>query len=196
MIPDETTSASALRELVQVRRDVGPVAAVDAADSAGAHEPDPGRAAGGERSADRRCADRGLGDCRGEVARADLARIRGEALELGVQEADAKRSVQDSDRRRNRTRVPHALRRLDPHRHAFARGKPVSDERRLERDDGRATPERLPDLGRNLDHGIAPSRETQREAACAASSGPPTRKPAASASPAPVVSTTSASSAG
>src|SRR5205823_2015629 len=43
------------------------------------------------------------------------------------------------------------------------------------------------------DHGIAPSFATHRAAASSPRSMPPTRKPAASASPAPVESTTSAS---
>jgi hypothetical protein len=51
----------------------------------------------------------------------------------------------------------------------------VCDERRLERHGGRAAAQRVGDLGRDLDHGIAPSRATQRAAAWAASSGPPTR---------------------
>ena len=45
-------------------------------------------------------------------------------------------------------------------------------------------------------HGIAPTRATQRAAVSRASCGPPTMKPAASASPAPVESTTSVAIAG
>src|SRR5439155_13133452 len=66
----------------------------------------------------------------------------------------------------------------------------VRDERRLERDDRLAVAERALDLGRDDDHGIAPSFATHRAAASRASSAPPTRNPAASASPAPVESTT------
>ena len=61
---------------------------------------------------------------------------------------------------------------------------------------GEAELERFTIDARETDHGIAPSLATHRAAASAASSGPPTRNPAASASPAPVVSTTSAGAAG
>ncbi len=78
----------------------------------------------------------------------------------------------------------------------------MGDERRLERDDRppgvRALPEpplrgraSRPSNSYAAGPGIEPSRAMQRAAASRASSGPPTRKPAASASPAPVVSTTS-----
>ena len=51
------------------------VAAVHAADSAGAEEADSGCAAGGERAADGRRADCALDDRGREVPRADLARV-------------------------------------------------------------------------------------------------------------------------
>ena len=143
---------------MEVGRDVRPVAAVDAADPAGAHEPDPGRAAGGERSADRRRADRALDDRRGEVARADLARVRGEALELGVREADAERSVEDSDRRRNRSRVSRT-RCADsiPTATPSPAGKPCATSVVSSATTGARRRSASADLGRDLDHGIAPS---------------------------------------
>ena len=67
----------------------------------------------------------------------------------------------------------------------------VCDERRLERDDAAALASAVRDLLGDADHGIAPSFAQQRAAASRPSSTPPTRKPAASASPAPVGSTTS-----
>src|SRR4030095_10355848 len=69
-------------ELAEVARDVQALAAVDAADSAGAHEADARRAAGRERPAHGRRADRALHHTGGQVAGADLARVRGEPLEL------------------------------------------------------------------------------------------------------------------
>jgi len=138
---------------------------VHAADAAGAEEPDAGRPAGGERSAHGRRADSPLGDCCSEVAWPDLARLGREPLQLGVREADPECTVEHADGRRHRTRCTDTLRRLDADGHALARREPVRNERRLERDDGRAPPQRIRDLGRDLDHGIAPSWATQRAAA-------------------------------
>ena len=148
---------------------------MDAADSAGAQEADPGCAAGGERAADGRRADGALDDRSREVARADLARVCREPLELGVREADAERAVEHADRRRQGARVADGPRGLEPDGHSLACREAVRDERRLERDDRRAASKCVRDLGRDPDHGIAPSWATQRAAAWAASSGPPTR---------------------
>ena len=153
-------------------------AAVDAAEAARAHEADPDDPAGGERAADRRRADDALRDRRREVARADLARVGGEAAELVLRQADAQRSVQDADRRGHAARCPHAPLALETDLDAFAGREAVRDERRLERDHRSPVCERVADLVRDLEqihHGIEPSFATQRAAAASASSGPPTR---------------------
>ena len=92
-----------------------------------------------------------------------------------------------------RARLAHAPLALEPDLDALARREAVRDERRLERDhrvarSASASPTSSEIWIRSV-HGIAPSCATQRAAAASASSGPPTRKPAANASPAPVVST-------
>src|SRR5207302_8485197 len=95
-------------------------------------------------------------------------------------------------------RVANAPFRLEPDLDSLSRWEAVRDERRLERDDRLAVRERVAYLVGN-DHGIAPSRPTQRAAASsprrpASSSDQPSKKPAASASPAPVASATSTGS--
>ena len=149
-----------------------------AAEAAGAHEADPDRAAGGERAADRRRPDCVLHDGRGEVARANLARVGVEARELLVRQPDPDGSVEDADRGRDGTCLTHPAFALEADRDAFAGREPVRDERRLERDHGASLAERgrhfLRD-GDELVHGIDPSWATQRAAASSASSGPPTR---------------------
>ena len=150
---------------------------MDAAEAAGAHEADPDRAAGGERAADRRRADGALDDRGGEVARADLARVGGEAAELLLREADAQLAVEDADRGRHRAGVADAPLALEPDLDPLAGREAVRDERRLERDDGPPVGERVADLVRDPDrilHGIEPSCATQRAAAASASSAPPT----------------------
>src|SRR6266511_3553942 len=101
-------------------------------------------------------------------------------------------AAETADRGRHRTGLTHPALRLKRDADPRARREPVSDERRLECHDRF----RFAYLVRDDDHGIAPSLATQRAATSTASSGPPTRKPAASASPAPVVSTTSPPTAG
>ena len=183
-------------ELAEIGGDVEPLAAVDTADAPGGQEADPGRAADGQRASDRRRADRRLGHAGGQVPRAHLARVDREALELGFPEPDAHLAVEDADGCGQRPSLTYSSLALECDRNPFSRREPVCDERRLEGDDGPAAPDRLLDLARETDHGIAPSLATHRAAASAASSGPPTRNPAASASPAPVVSTTSTAVAG
>ena len=151
---------------------------MDAAEAAGAHEADPDGAAGGQRPADRRRADGSLHDRGGEVARADLARVGGEAAELVLREPDAEQPVEDADRGRHGAGVADAPLALEPDLDALARRKAVRDERRLERDDRSPIGQRVADLVRDSDqilHGIEPSFATQRAAAASASSGPPTR---------------------
>src|SRR3954447_11957493 len=96
------------------------VAAVDAADAAGAHEADAGRAAHGKRPADGRRADRALRDADAEVPRRGLARARVEPLELLARQPDADLAVENADGRRHGTRSPHALLGFRADRHAFA----------------------------------------------------------------------------
>ena len=95
-------------------------------------------------------------------------------------------------RRRHGARLAHRRLGGEPHLDSLAGREAVRDEGRLEGHDG----VRLAHFVGDPDHGIAPACAQQRAAASTPSSGPPTRKPAASASPAPVVSTTSTGSAG
>src|SRR5581483_5760542 len=187
--PGRDDEHGTLGERVQVGGDVGwrGPSAVHAAEPARRQHLDPGGPAHRERRADGRRADRALHRRRGEVARADLAGGRVEAGELGLRQADDDLLVEHADRRGHRARLAHRALGGEPDRGALPRREPVRDQRRLERHDGAG----LADLVRDPDHGIAPIRAQQRAAASRPSSGPPTRKPAAKASPAPVVSTTS-----
>ena len=151
---------------------------MDAAEPAGAHEPDPGGAAGGKRPPDRRRADGFLHDRGGEVARPDLARVGGEAAELLLAQSNAERAVEDADRGGYRPRVADAALALEPDLDAFAGREAVRDERRLECDDRLPVGERVRDLirdGEQVLHGIEPSCATQRAAAASAACEPPTR---------------------
>src|SRR5207244_1630737 len=148
-------------------------ATVDAADPACAQETDPRRPADGERSADGRRADDALDGSRGEVARPDLPSVGVEPPELGLRQPDDDLAVEDSDRRRDRTRGPHPSLRLESDRHALARWEAVRDERRLERDDRARLADLVCDANHSgqLLHGIVPSFAMQRAAASTASSG-------------------------
>src|SRR5262249_46381972 len=137
-------------------------------------------------------ADRALSRRRSEIARADLPRARAEPLELARGEPDDDLAVENADRGRDRAALADGGLRREPDRDALPGREAVRHERRLERDD---VLRRAP-LVRDADHGIAPSFAQHRAAASRPSSGPPTRKPAASASPAPVASTTSVGTAG
>ena len=162
-------------ELAEVARDVDSVAAVHAADSAGAQEADAGRPAGRECSADRRRADGALDDAGGQVTWSDLPRLGGEPLELLRRQPDADGAVQHPDGCREGARLADSLLRLERNLDSLAGWESVRHERRLERDDRLAPFERACDFPGDLDHGIAPSFATHRAAASAASSGPPTR---------------------
>ena len=166
---------------------------MDAADAARPEEADPRRACDRQRSPDRGRADPALRRAGGEVSRAELARAWREALELLRPEADANLAVQHADRRGHRAGGAHGSVALYPDLDAVRRGEPVRDEGRLERDDGPSLLEGGAHLLREDDqlaHGIDPSPETHRDAASSARPGPSTIQPAASASPAPVESTT------
>ena len=137
-------------ELAEVGRDVGPLlpGTVDAADATGRHDAQPGGARDRERPADRCRADGALDASGGEIARADLARVRAEPLQLLRPEADPHDAVEDADRRRHGAGVADAPLGLEPDRRAFARREAVRDERCLERDDGL----RVAHLVRDDDH--------------------------------------------
>ena len=105
-------------------------------------------------------------------------------------------AVQHAHRRRDGTAVTGGLLGCEADRDAFAGRETVRYQSRLERDDPATVALRFEDLVGDHDHGIAPSFPQQRAAASRPSSGPPTRKPAASASPAPVASSTVVGSAG
>ncbi len=96
-------------ELAQVAGDVEPLAAVDAADPARAHEADASCAAGGERATDGRRPDGALNGARRQVAWAGLARVGRESCQLGFREPDADGAAQHSDGGRDRARVPDTL---------------------------------------------------------------------------------------
>ena len=84
----------------------------------------------------------------------------------------------------------------EPDLDALAGREAVRDERRLERDDAAAVFERGRHLGASRITASLPSCAQQRAAACETELRAADRKPAASASPAPVVSTTVAATAG
>ena len=105
-------------------------------------------------------------------------------------------AVEDADRRRHRARLAHRALGREPDLDALAGREAVRDERRLERDDAAAVRRARRAPRRRADHGIAPSFAQHRAAASSPASTPPTRKPAANASPAPVASTTSVGTAG
>src|SRR5919108_4771569 len=120
---------------------------MDTADAAGAHEADPGRAAGSERAAHGRRADDALRGCCGQVARPDLARVRREASELVLVEPDADGAVEHADRRRHGAGLSDAPLALAPDADAFSGREAVRDERRLERDDRAPSVDRVRHLG-------------------------------------------------
>src|SRR6185436_5924838 len=176
-------------------------AAVDAPDPAGPHERDSGEPRGRERASHRRRSELAARHAGGEIAGAGLARVCpgvSEALELPGVEPDHDLALEHTDRRGHGP-FGHDRGLGGPtHLHPHPGGEPVCHERSLERDDRAALVEGLLHFGGDPQHfrheGTAPSAPTQRAAASSPSSIPPTRKPAARASPAPVVSTTSASS--
>ena len=136
--PEETISVSRAHELTEIGGDVGRrrEAAVHAAETAGSHEADPDRTAGGQRAADGGRPDGALDDRRRDVARADLAGVGAEALELGLVEADAEHPVEDAHGGGHGTSLAHATLALEAHRDPLAGREAVGDERRLECDDG------------------------------------------------------------
>ncbi len=121
----------------EVGRDVGRgrEAAMNAAEPACSQEADADGVGDRQRAAHRRRADRALHGARSEVARPQLARVRGEPLELLGSQPDDDAAVEDADRRRGRSRVAHRGFAREAHLDARGRGEPVRDERRLERDD-------------------------------------------------------------
>ena len=139
-----------------------------AAEPAGRHHLDAGRAAHRERAADGGRADRALCDRSGDVARAELPRVGAEPVQLIGREPDDDLAVEHADRRRHRAACADRGLRREPDLDAFARREPVRDERRLQRDD-RA---RGANLVRHADHGIAPICAQQRAAVATAELGP------------------------
>ena len=180
--------------------------AMHAAEAAGRHHAMPERAHGRQRAADGRRAERSLHAAGGEVARADLAggAPRGEAPQLRL----ASRPTTTSPSRMPtvagtapaaRTAASEAAPTPSP-RPPGTRARPASSRgrrppgRRKRVEDLAGDPQRRAHPGPTLG-GIAPTVVTQRAAAAsplrsADATSPPRRKPAASASPAPVESTT------
>src|SRR5262249_50264300 len=147
-------------------------AAMDAADPSCRHEADPGDAADSEGAADGRRADGAL-DRRGrQVPWPGLARLGREAGELVLGQSDPHAAVEDADRRGQGADGPDPLLRREVDLDSDPGREPVRDDRGLERDDRPPSRDRLLNLARDLDHGIAPSFATERAAASTASSGP------------------------
>src|SRR5207253_1396686 len=140
------------------------------------HEPDPGDGADGERPAVRRRAERPLHRADAEVARADLARARAEALELLAGQPDDDPPVDDADRGRHAARRAHAPLALEPDARTLSFWEAVRDDGRLERDDGPVRCERLPlRLAREDDVGPDP-REPREHVAPARTQSVPRRE--------------------
>src|SRR5262245_10103117 len=166
-----------------------------AAEAAGRHEPNAHVTAHRERPADGRRARRALRNGGGEVARPELACRPVEALQLALVEADDDLAVEDADRGRDRAALANGRLRGEADADTLARREAVRDERRLQGHDPAPEAECPGYLRRAPYHGSAPMWAQQRAAASTTRPGPPTRKPAASAAPAPVASTTSVSTA-
>ena len=106
----------------------------------------PTAARGGERAADGRRADRPLDGAGRQIPRAELPRVRGVPLELGLAQPDHDEPVEDADRRRDRSRRPDRGLAREPDLDPGRGGETVGDERRLERHDGPPLAERCLDL--------------------------------------------------
>ena len=83
---------------------------------------------------------------RREVARAELARVGRESLELVRRQPDDDPAVEHADRRRRRARGSDGRLAGTSHVEPVRRGEAVRDERRLERDDGPLLGQRGRDL--------------------------------------------------
>jgi hypothetical protein len=153
---------------------------VDAADPAGAHEPDAEQPADRQRAPDGGGAERALGQARPDVPGADLAGFlagRGEPLQLGLAQPGHHLAVGQPDRGRHRP--GRADLRLGGQRRgqALAVREPVRDQRGFQRHHRPAILQCLGDLSGHpgLDHGIAPSTATARAAAVRPRVTPPSR---------------------
>ena len=137
MTPEETIDGRDPRAGAEVGRDVGRgrEAAVHAAEAAGAHEADPDRGAAASVPPTVVAPTAPCDGADGEVARAELARVRREALELRPVEPDHDPAVEDADRRGHGARRPHGRLAREADLDAVGRREAVRDERRLERDD-------------------------------------------------------------
>src|SRR5207249_9065298 len=176
--------------------------AVDAADPAGGHEPDPGHRRDVDRGRDRRRAGLVAGERRPEVPGADLSRGGGDAFDLFGAESDAQPAVEHRDGGRHAALGANRLFATPGRAQVVRGGKALAEDRGLQRHHRTHRGERLGDLGRDDEQGAqlgrAPAARTDRVAACtacsAASSGAAPRSQAlqnaaANASPAPVGST-------
>ncbi len=138
LTPDDAIIGGDPRAGAEVGRDVRRrrEAAVHAAEAACPHEADADRCSDRQRAADGRRAERPLNGARSEIARAELARLGCEALELDGGEPDDDAPVEDADRRGRGAGRAHRCLARETHLDSRRRGKPVRDEGRLERDDG------------------------------------------------------------
>src|SRR5262249_60780152 len=112
-------------------------------------------------------------------------------LQFALREPNQDLAVDDADGRRHGARLAHGSFRFDRDVEPCSLREPVRHKCRLEANDRcclAVIELGLRNLGTDLDHGVAPRLETARAAVSSASSTPPTRYPAAKASPAPVLS--------
>ena len=185
-------------ERLQVGRDIGRrrPATMDTAEAAGRHETD----------THGRCRRRGCRrrwSPRPRAVRRLTARSRGPSLRADSSNRSSSSSVRPTRispsstpiGRGHRAAVAHGCSEARPTSTPSPGGNPCAISVVSRATTPRSSRERLLDLRRD-DHGIAPSCAQQRAAASRPSVAPPIRKPAASASPAPVVSTTSVATAG
>src|SRR4029077_17623477 len=179
------------------------MAAMNAADPAGGHEPD----ARHRRGAHRRCNGGGAGllmhECRTEVARRYLHRAGRDALDFGPGQTDLPEPVEHADGGRHRALIADGRLAAEGSFQVVRGGQSLADDRRLERDHRPPALQGFGHLGGKLQkvaHAgraptLAPAAAATRTACSPARCGPsPDRiamqKAAANASPAPLGSTT------
>ena len=182
------------RERAQVGRHVGRrrPAAVDAAEPAGRHDRIP---AARHTASVPPTVVAPTARCTTAAARSRGPSLRASAsnrCSSSRRQPDDDLAVEHADRRRHRA----ASRTAPPTRARPRRLRRAGSRARRASSRARRPRVAVAHLLGDADHGIAPSFAQQRAAVAMPSSAPPTRKPAASASPAPVVSTTSTSTAG
>ena len=172
-------------------------AAVHAAEPARRHEADAGRAAHGERAADRRRADRALHEGGGRVARADLARRR---RRTGASSSSVSPTTISPSRMPIVAGTAPASRTARSDASPTATPSPGGKPCATSVVSSATTPWPPSSASRTSSSNRITASPRAARSTCAAASSPastpPTRNPAANASPAPVASTTSVGTAG